>query len=163
MADAVDNASELFDRFTSVDPATLTTAWDLITTQLRALDDEEQDLRKRRQQAEARRAVIASVATLVGVDLPDQTSGQPHPQPGANAREIARDVINQDDRRFWDAKGLHEALTARGVETSPSNVRVILQRFNSDGLLHRVSHGHYSKTAAAHSDSLLDGAESNET
>jgi hypothetical protein len=135
---------ELFDRLLAEPEQALHDRWEAVTRELRALEEEERALAERRSRLDARRAVLSGIAQLRQVELADGDRGTTNrTEAPMRTRDVAIEIITGQPNRTWSAQTLHDALAERGVQTSRSNVRVVLQRLLDDGHVNRVAYGRY--------------------
>ena len=71
------------------------------------------------------------------------SNGEPQRAPRQNRRHAITAIMRADPERSWSNADMHKALTERGADVTPVNVRVTLQRMERDGELVRVGRGVY--------------------
>lgn len=156
MSEASAPQGDVFERLVAEDEGWIRSQWEAIATELREVDSAQRELNIRRERLEAQRSVLDGIARLRRLDL-DQLGVDDGLAPAMRTpRDLALEIMRAGEQE-WTAPLLHEALEAEGLETSRSNVRMVLRRLVEDGTVKHVARGRYRATApfggpAAHAE-----------
>jgi hypothetical protein len=138
----VSSQRDVFRQLVEEDEGWLREQWETIMSELRVLDREQRELKLRRERLEARRAVLDGIAQLRQVEL---SAGEAHDDPSPDVRSpkaVCLQIMQESDAE-WSAPELHRRLEDEGIETSRSNVRMVLRRLVEEGALRHVARGRY--------------------
>lgn len=150
------DAHDLFERLLSEDLHALVDTWNRLADELEEIDTEQRELASRRTSVEARRSVLTGIFKLHDIATDNGTDTDEADRP-PTIKDLARRLIDEQPERAWNAEQLHNQMSnSHGVETTRSNVRMILQRLTKDGSIRRVGRGAYQSALAGSSATLLD-------
>lgn len=148
-------ADQLFDRLLEEDGDDLAARLEKLASEIEAIEQQQRDLEAQHQRLEARRSLLRGITEFRklelggGDDAKDVKTQRP-----ATTKDAARNVIDEAPDRIWDAETLHDQLLDRGIATTRSNVRMILQRLMKEDAIQRVAHGRYQSVHARASNLL---------
>jgi len=137
----------VFRQLIEEDESWLREQWQLITAEISKVESDQRELNARRERLEARRAVLDGIARLRQVEFDAENPPPPRPA-GNSSKDVCLQIMRSSPEEVWTAGELHVALKEHGVQTSASNVRMILRRLVDEGALRHVARGQYSLVAS---------------